>query len=109
MNEPEIYDPGNEAHVRGRKKDLRIARLQEIEDIRALLATPAGKRVFRRLLSWAGVFRQCFNPNALQMAFAEGQRNFGLFLVTELMEADPNSWQLMQADPTKQPKEHESE
>ena len=54
-------------------------------DIRALMKLPAGRRVVWRLLEQAGVWRSVFNPEPLRMAFAEGQRNLGLWLLDWVM------------------------
>jgi hypothetical protein len=49
----------------------------EVDDIKWLMGSPQGRRILWRLLDQAGVFRLSFNSNAMQMAFAEGNRNFG--------------------------------
>lgn len=41
------------------------------------MSNKRGRRIVWRLLEQSGVFRLSFNTNAMQMAFAEGNRNFG--------------------------------
>lgn len=76
------YDP---LDIRGQErakadKDLRdrLARESEEADVKWLMSSKRGRRVVWRLLDQSGVFRISFNPNAMQMAFTEGNRNFGL-------------------------------
>lgn len=77
----ETYDP---LDLEGQKKakadaDLktRLVRETEESDIKWLMSSKRGRRVVWRLLDQAGVFRLSFNTNAMQMAFNEGNRNYG--------------------------------
>lgn len=49
----------------------------EEADLKWLMGSKRGRRVVWRLLEQSGVFRLSFNTNAMSMAFAEGNRNFG--------------------------------
>ena len=64
-------------------------------DIRALMKLPAGRRVVWRLLEQAGVWRSVFSTEPLRMAFAEGQRNLGLWLLGWVMRECPDEYDLM--------------
>ena len=55
----------------------KLVRDEEIGDIKWLMGSKRGRRILWRLLEQSGVFRLSFNTNAMQMAFAEGNRNFG--------------------------------
>lgn len=55
----------------------RLARETEESDIKWLMGNKRGRRIIWRLLDHSGVFRLSFNTNAMQMAFAEGNRNYG--------------------------------
>ncbi len=75
------YDP---LDVRGlervkEEQDLkaRVNRDSEESDLKWLLGSKRGRRIVHRLLEQSGVFKLSFNTNAMQMAFAEGNRNFG--------------------------------
>lgn len=75
------YDP---LDIRGQErakadKDVRDKLQRETEDgdIKWLMGSKRGRRIVWRLLDQSGVFRLSFNTNAMQMAFAEGNRNFG--------------------------------
>jgi hypothetical protein len=59
--------------------DAKERREDETEgaDIKWLMGSRRGRRMVWRLLEQAGVFRSSFNPTAMQMAFNEGNRNYG--------------------------------
>jgi hypothetical protein len=67
-------------------------RKQELLDIDALMSTPAGARFIWRLLTLSGVFRSSFSSDALVMAMNEGQRNMGLRLLGDVMQACPDKY-----------------
>ena len=56
----------------------RLARETEEEDVRWLMGSRRGRRICWRILEQAGVFKSTFNTTAMQMAFNEGFRQFGL-------------------------------
>lgn len=55
----------------------RIAANSEENDFKWLMGSKRGRRIVWRLLEQAGVFRSSFSTTAMQMAFNEGNRNFG--------------------------------
>jgi len=56
----------------------KLAAQTEEADLKWLMCSERGRRIVWRLLDRAGVFRLSFNTNAMQMAFAEGNKNEGL-------------------------------
>lgn len=78
-----------EAEEQRRKRDV------EIEDVKWLMAHEQGRRIAHKLLEKAGVFRVSFSPNAMQMAFNEGHRNMGVFLLSEIHEVCPERYHQM--------------
>lgn len=76
------YDPLDTQSQAAAKsdKDTRAKRILDTEesDFKWLMGRKQGRRIIWRQLERAGVFRLSFNPNAMQMAFAEGNRNEGL-------------------------------
>lgn len=75
------YDPHDTAAQERAKADKalrdRLAAESEEADVKWLMGSKRGRRILWRLLDQSGVFRLSFNTNAMQMAFAEGTRNFG--------------------------------
>lgn len=72
------------------------ARQKEIDDVKKVLEKPEGRRIFWRLLSKCGIFRNSFNLNSNQTGFNEGQRNIGLDLLNDINEADITAFAKMQ-------------
>lgn len=76
----------------GRKENLK--RKQELEDMKALLDTPLGRRVVWRYLSICGVYQSSFTGNSTTF-FNEGRREVGLRLMADIMESNPDSYAKM--------------
>ena len=75
------YDPldlrGQEFAKADRELREKIAQENEAADVKWLMSNKRGRRVIWRLLDQSGVFKLSFNTNAMAMAFAEGNRNYG--------------------------------
>jgi hypothetical protein len=54
------------------------------------MAEPIGRAWFYDFLSTCHIYQTSFTPNALTMAHAEGERNVGLRLLADLVEASPD-------------------
>lgn len=70
-----------------KEKQLR-GRERELEDIRIVLGTASGRRIFWRYLEECGVFKTSFTGNSTTF-FNEGQRNIGLKILADINDADP--------------------
>lgn len=93
------YDP---LDIRGQErakaeKDLadKVVREQEAADLKWLMGSKRGRRIVWRQLESAGVFRLSFNTNAMQMAFAEGNRNGGLRTLAQIHTLCPELYPVM--------------
>jgi hypothetical protein len=69
-------------------------RLQELNDIKWLMAHKQGRRFIHRLLGRAGVYRSSFT-NSGQTNFLEGERNVGLFVINEMVEGSFDNYIIM--------------
>lgn len=67
----------------------------ESDDIQWLMGSKRGRRILWRLLDQAGVFRLSFNTNAMQMAFSEGNRNYGLRTLSLIHALCPELYPVM--------------
>jgi len=68
-------------------------RAAEIEDMKWLLSDSRGRRVLRRMLDTAGLYRSTFAGEDTHLAaFNEGRRNFALFLTDEIITIAPDKW-----------------
>ena len=82
--------------ARDRKaKRERNNRDTEESDLKWLMGSRRGRRIVYRLLEQAGVFRSVFSTNAMQMAFSEGHRNYGLRTLTLLTTHCPELYAAM--------------
>ena len=62
------------------------------EDLKWLMSSPRGRRITWWLLEKAGVNRTSFNNSGSVMAFNEGQRNMGLMLQAQVLDAAPDRY-----------------
>ena len=69
-----------------------LARETEDDDVRWLMSCRQGRRIVWRQLSRAGVFRLSFSSDPLAMSFAEGNRNSGLMLMSQVMSLCPGEY-----------------
>jgi hypothetical protein len=93
------YDPLDLKGIERQKEDREVTNRAEREseeaDIKWLMSSKRGRRVMWRLLDQAGVFRLSFNTNAMSMAFAEGNRNYGLRALTLIHSLCPELYPTM--------------
>lgn len=98
------YDPlDTRSHERAKADaDLRakLARESEEADLKWLMGSKRGRRIVWRQLERAGVFRLSFNTNAMQMAFAEGNRNEGLRMLAQIHALCPELYPVMVKEAT---------
>jgi hypothetical protein len=79
-----------------------IARAEEISDLRKVLSSESGRRLVKRLLERAGVFRISFTPGDQGVtAFNEGNRNLGLWVMAMVVDHCPEFLQAVLKEKTK--------
>jgi hypothetical protein len=76
-----------------KKKEEQLAR-REVNDYKAILAMPEGRRVLWGLLSTSGIFRSSFTGNSTTF-FNEGARDQGLVLLKKIIAAKPSAYNQM--------------
>ncbi len=90
MRDP--LEPVDEREETQAKAAAVLKRKQQIEDFKWLVAHAQGRRIVSRLLEEAGVHRTSFNHSGSVMAFNEGKRHIGLYLLAEILEIAPESY-----------------
>lgn len=80
---------------------VRLTREQELAELDGLLRLPQFKRLVWRYLERAGVTRSTFTTDALLMAFNEGRRDMGNFILADVVEARPSAYVEMMQDASK--------
>lgn len=93
-NDPTDIRSQDRARAEAEKRD-KLARDTEEADIKWLVGSKRGRRIVWRFLEQAGTFRLSFNTNAMQMAFAEGNRNSGNRLLSLVNEVTPEAFTQM--------------
>jgi hypothetical protein len=93
------YDPldlaGQEARERDEVALARVKRQRELEDIKWLMSSRQGRRIMWRLLDLTGPTRSSFDTNALRMAWNEGNRNFGVQMLEEVLRYCSETYRVM--------------
>lgn len=90
-----MMDADDEALDAQRKAQADNARRTHVEDVKWLMSSPRGRRLVWWLLAKCGVNRTSFNNSGSVMAFNEGQRNIGLVLQAEVLDAAPEAYVTM--------------
>jgi len=90
VNEP--LDVGDEKQVKQSKKKFELVRDRELEEIRRILKEEWGRGFLHRILGECHTYRSTSNSDAHTMAVLSGQRDIGLWLLSEIEQADPNGY-----------------
>lgn len=77
--------------VKDAKLSEKLKRERDLNDIRFLISSVQGKRVFWKYLELCGVYKSSFTGSS-ETFFLEGQRNIGLKILADIMEADPKAY-----------------
>ena len=96
-----VKNAADEAQVAEAVKKLQITREDELNDIRAILNTKQGRRVFWRMLSKCKVFESIWSQSAM-IHYSSGQQDIGHWLMSEMVEADENLLFLMMSEQRKE-------
>ena len=60
-----------------------------------LMSGPRGRRIVRRLLDRAGVFRTSFHPNTMEMSRQEGSKQTGYWILAQIDRLCPAEYTTM--------------
>lgn len=77
--------------ARKHQENLQLAAQREIDDLRAVMRTPEGRRVIGRLLERSGVDQISFTGNSTTF-YNEGRRSVGIELTKTLREHTPEEY-----------------
>src|SRR5215472_3023291 len=89
MNE---YNAAERQHVKEAEKEAKLDLEDRRQFVVAAMSHPAGRRYFCQRLISCHIFTSSFSTNAMQMAFAEGERNQGLQILNDLMQFCPDEY-----------------
>lgn len=86
------FNAASRKDIRSKEKASKQADRTRGEVITALMSNPAGRGYIWDQLSVAHIFSTSFSADALQMAFAEGERNAGLRLLDDILNWCPEQF-----------------
>lgn len=67
-------------------------RSRQLDDIKKILDLPEGRRFLWRLLEEGRILSTCYHENSQTMAYYEGKRDVGLFVLNELTSVNKNAF-----------------
>lgn len=87
------YDPTDPDAVASEERLAASKARRELADLRTVLSTAEGRRWIWRVLEQTAAFRASYDPDSpIRMAFAEGRRSTGLWILAELQAAAPDAF-----------------
>lgn len=85
-----VGNASDEGQVKDAERKERVRRRGEMADLRAVLATPEGRRTLYWLLDHCGTFRTIWHPSAA-IHYRAGEQDVGHWLMEQMGEADPKA------------------
>lgn len=79
----------NEAKLKEAKERDKDRRRQELNDLRTVLSSVSGRRLFWRLMEQCKTFETVWEPSA-RIHYNAGKQDIGHFVMSEIVEADEN-------------------
>ena len=86
------YNAANRKDVRRLEKQAKLDERARLDTTRSLMASAAGRQWVYESLRDCHVFASSFSLNAQEVAFKEGERNVGLRLLNDIMNASPDEY-----------------
>jgi len=89
------YDASDPRQVKERLHQLRMHEHIKDEVLKKLVGSREGRAWLHAVLERTHIWRSSFALDALAMSFAEGERNIGLSILADLMQAAPDQYLAM--------------
>lgn len=90
-----MANAGDRAAVERAAVRSKRVRKQEMDDLRAVMDTPEGRRTLWRFLERAAPFSSAFNSNAMTQSHTIGWQDAGKWWLAEIDEACPEKYLVM--------------
>ncbi len=94
---PTAINAGDPVQVRTLERLLHDKRDEQLNDLKALLAMPEGRRVLWRVLEHCGVYASTHSTVHATAAYEEGRRQVGTALILWLSAVDPLAYPRLMA------------
>lgn len=89
------YNAGEPKHVKAARKAAREAQRDQDTFLQTIMSSTVGRRWMYDKLVGCHIFSTSHTGNALNTAFAEGERNIGLGFLNDIMQACPDYYIVM--------------
>jgi hypothetical protein len=86
-----VDNAGDAEQVADAKRREKDTALRVRDAIERLANTQDGQTFFTHMVEEAGIYRVSFDSDAMQMAFREGRRDFGLWFVAQWLLGRPDA------------------
>lgn len=93
----------NKAEIAKRRRE------RNLNDIRHIVATVEGRRLYWNLMVTCGIFKTTFTGETNGTMFNEGRRSIGLKMLYDLMEAKPSVFEQMKRENDSELKREQNE
>ena len=93
-----MTDTGDVQQVNKKKTKAQLRRMRENEWLKDILSKEGGRDFIWRLLSECGPYKTTFTGEPYGTVLNEGRRQIGIWIITEIFEADPNAYIKMQEE-----------
>lgn len=90
-----MYDASDPKQVKEKANIFKVTETIKADAIREVMRSRSGRTWVHSLLEACHVWRSSFAVEPLAMAFAEGERNIGLKITAEVIEAAPTEYATM--------------
>ena len=85
-----MHDLTDKKDIEEQEIKAKIIRDRELNDIRAVLSTNAGRRFVWKLLERCKAFGSIYDSDSKFMAYLSGQQDLGHYIMAEITETDEN-------------------
>lgn len=99
-----VGNAGDEEQVARANRKQKLERDRELDDLRAVLSTPAGRRLLWRFMDRYMAFRSIFSTDALIMARNSGWQDVAHWIMHEIELAKPDAFLTMMQENAPKPK-----
>lgn len=89
---PFVKNAADESQIKYAQAKEKIQADKQHNDIKFILATEQGRRFLWELLASCGVYTQSAADSGSWTYFREGKRSIGLQVLTQITDADPDSY-----------------
>jgi hypothetical protein len=98
-----VGNAGDAEQVGRARRSQKFQRDVELDDLRAVLSIPAGRRLVWRIMDRYGLFRSVFSAEALVMARNSGWQDVAHWLMHEIEVAKPDAFLTMMQEHAPKP------